>query len=416
MNERRKAQLIDECLDAVIEGMYSESDCFMRYPEIQQELLDAFYSFRQFHSAETPQLSTEKMRRIKKNILFNLPDRDMVVTKPSGLRYRWQNTKRRFAMTWVIIVTTILSLLSGAGAVYASNDALPGEFLYPVKTWVEDVQLVLSPDDVDVELSGIFASRRIEELLALIEEGDLEDLDELVDGYHNRTELMTQLIAQIKARNPEEAIRLRLDLETKLQEHALIIETLIDDEPAEDELPLQDRLRVMLQTNMQTRLRINEEEVEVPEESDELNVDDSAEVESSEEEAGGDQEKNQYQNQNQNKVVYSSDEYLENGSLFFQFKFADSLEDDVYGEVDGTLYDCSVDGSMVTCGLTGSAGKGILRLYNLRTHELLYSYDYDHDYEYLWGGTKEGGNENQERGETDHGDRDQEGGMDGKDK
>ena len=39
-------------------------------------------------------------------------------------------------MTWVIIVTTLLSLVSGAGVVYASNDALPGEALYPVKTWV----------------------------------------------------------------------------------------------------------------------------------------------------------------------------------------------------------------------------------------------------------------------------------------
>ena len=164
-------------------------------------------------------------------------------------------------MAWVIIVTTILSLVSGAGAVYASNSALPGEILYPVKTWMEDVQLTLSPESVDVKLSEEFADHRVEELIALAETGDFENIDDLIDGYQNRTELMTQLISSIEAKNPDEALRLRTELETKLQEHARIIEGFIQDEGKN--LPLQERLRVMLSTNTQTRLRINEEEIVV---------------------------------------------------------------------------------------------------------------------------------------------------------
>jgi len=85
-------------------------------------------------------------------------------------------------MTWVVIVTTILSLISGAGAVYASSDALPGDTLYPVKTWVEDVQLAIAPEDVDAGLLIRFAEHRVEEAIELIHEGRFKDLDKAANG------------------------------------------------------------------------------------------------------------------------------------------------------------------------------------------------------------------------------------------
>lgn len=227
MKENEIARIIDLSISEISAGSATEDDCFIRYPDIEKELRVAFSVNQQFRSAESITLNAEPRAAIKKTILFNLPDRGKLVTKRTGLRYRWQNTKRRFAMTWVIIVTTVLSLLSGAGAVYASNDALPGEFLYPVKTWVEDVQLLLAPDDKDVELAGIFASRRMDELLALLQSGEEFELDDLLGGYQNRMELMTQAFEKVRAQDPEEAVRLRIELETRLREQARIMESLL---------------------------------------------------------------------------------------------------------------------------------------------------------------------------------------------
>lgn len=403
MNERRKSQIIDDCLNALNTGSLSESECIERYPDLEQDLKYAISINQQFNSKSLPGLNVGKSRLIKQNILFNLQDRSGSVTKSSTFRYRWQKTKRRFAMTWFIIVTTVLSLLSGAGAVYASNEALPGEFLYPVKTWVEDVQLALSPDSVDANLTGIFSSRRIEELLELIEEGSFDNMDELLGGYQNRTELMTQAMEKVEAKNPEEAIRLRTELEAKLREQARQIETLLEGGVDGDDLPLQVRLRLMLQTNTQTRLRINEEDDGIVDDPLEPSIEDSGSEVPVEEDAGDNQEQNKVQNQNRNQVEYTSDELFKNGALYFQFKFADSLAGDVYAEVEGAKYKCSVDSSLVTCDLTGSAGRGKLKLYDMKTHELLYSYDYEHNYAYLWEGKKSGGNENQERGDSDNG-------------
>jgi hypothetical protein len=67
------------------------------------------------------------------------------------------------------------------------------------------------------------------------------------------------------------------------------------------------------------------------------------------------------------------------------------------------MYACSVNNNLVTCNLSGSKGNGTLKLFDLKTNELLYSYEYQHNYEYLWAGTKEGGTENQQQGNPDSG-------------
>lgn len=403
MIEKKKAKIINECLEAVIQGCRSQEECIQLFPELKQDLLDVFSVSRPLHNFQALQISTRRMRQMKDQLMFKLADRGEVVTKTSQFRYSWQNTKRRFAMTWVIIVTTILSLISGAGVVYASNTALPGEMLYPVKIWSEDVQLAISPEAVDVKLYEEFAGHRIEELIALAEAGKFANIDDLVDGYQNLAELMTQLMASIEAKNPEEATRLRNELEIKLQEHARIIEGFIQGEI--ENLPLQERLREMLQTNTQTRLRLNKEVIIV----------DPADVAETTPEVTDTAADVQNQDQNQNRVRNIPDEFIENGALKFQFRFDRDLEDGVYTEVAGKRYECSVDGALVTCDLTGVSGVGKLNLYQQNSNQLLYSYNYDHAYEYLWKGTKESsGTETQKQGSPDSGEGSHEKGQNGK--
>ena len=402
MGIQGKSKIIEHCITEIMAGRLTEEECMRRYPEFNQDLQSVFLTLRAFQSAQNTKLNPARFDEIKKRILFSLPDRTSIVTNSPGLRYRWQNTKWRFAMTWVIIVTTVLSLLSGAGAVYASNDALPGEFLYPVKTWVEDVQLLLAPDDVDVELAGLFASRRMEELLELVQSGEEVDLEDLLDGYRNRTELMTQTFEKVRAQDPEDGIRLRVELETRLQEHARLMELLLDTQTEDAETPLQAHIRTMLETNTQTRLRINQDApIEVPVEEPVVGSTEGETIDDTPEDAtDANKDQNQFNNQNQNRVEYASDEFVENGALYFQFRFADTLPNEIYAEVDGSIYNCAVDDSLVTCNLTGASGQGTLKLFDLKTNALLFSYDYQHNYEYLWSGTKEGGNENQQQGGT----------------
>jgi len=82
------------------------------------------------------------------------------------------------AIKIVSIVVALVTLFSGAGAgtVFASQDALPNEFLYPVKLWSEELRLTLSQDvEKDLLLHLDFADQRVDEMLALADTGLVPD-------------------------------------------------------------------------------------------------------------------------------------------------------------------------------------------------------------------------------------------------
>ncbi len=83
--------------------------------------------------------------------------------------------KERYAMfSAIAAVVLVLSLMfGGAGAVFAAQDSLPQDFLYPVKNISEDVQLnlTLSPQK-ELDLALAFSQRRVDEILACLEAGE----------------------------------------------------------------------------------------------------------------------------------------------------------------------------------------------------------------------------------------------------
>lgn len=415
MNDIKKAQIIGECLDVVQSRRKSKEECLREYPALKKDLIEAFLVLDKLQPVLSPLRSSLEARKAKVILLNKLPDRDFVVTKNRKFRYKWQNIKRRFAMSWVIIITTVLSLLSGAGAVYASNDALPGDFLFPVKTWVEDIQLSLSPDEVDAVLNLKFADRRLEEFLDLIGEGRYEDMESAVHGYQNHTRLMTELLAQIQAQDPETVIRLRSELQEKLQEQARIIEGYFDEADEEDDnkARVQYRVREMLQANEQARERIHE--------TDSVTTDDSVddleeEVEESEETDSQTPSQNNGQHQNQNILIEDPEAILDDGVLKFQFQLKSGIEGGVYSKIGPDTYNCELDGVLIFCDMSGTPKKGVLKLYNQTTDQLLYSYEYEHyyEFEYKFEGTKETNGRNTGGEDDDSGKRDQDSGGSGK--
>ncbi len=101
--------------------------------------------------------------------------------REQGIRQPETNTPRtgprRVKKSWVstaagILAALVLALVSVGGTVYASQDSLPDEFLYPVKIFVEDTRLrqELDPEE-RLELETAFALRRMKEIQTLIKQG-----------------------------------------------------------------------------------------------------------------------------------------------------------------------------------------------------------------------------------------------------
>ncbi|HMN13075.1 MAG TPA: DUF5667 domain-containing protein, partial [Bellilinea sp.] len=84
--------------------------------------------------------------------------------------FRKANPKMATISTLILIFTL---LFGGTGAtVYAAQNSLPDETLYPVKLMTEDIRVGLSPRSDDrLELALQFAQKRLDEMLAMNQAG-----------------------------------------------------------------------------------------------------------------------------------------------------------------------------------------------------------------------------------------------------
>ncbi len=91
---------------------------------------------------------------------------------PAGQRQTTRKQRRWFPAAVGILTAVLLALGSVGGTVYAAQDSLPDDFLYPVKIAVEDARLRLGQNSrALLDLETRYANRRVEEINALLEEG-----------------------------------------------------------------------------------------------------------------------------------------------------------------------------------------------------------------------------------------------------
>jgi inorganic triphosphatase YgiF len=83
-----------------------------------------------------------------------------------------------------VILAIVLTLSALGSTVYAAQDSLPGDALYPVKLGVERLAMMLRGGDVArAERALGFGDKRVREMVTLTEKGRPEDLNITVDKY-----------------------------------------------------------------------------------------------------------------------------------------------------------------------------------------------------------------------------------------
>ncbi|HEY58726.1 MAG TPA: hypothetical protein G4O04_09380 [Anaerolineae bacterium] len=153
-------------------------------------------------------------------------------------------TQRRFAMTWIVVlVAMVTALLGGGGAVYASESALPGEALYPVKMAVEEVQLALAGPEQDVNLLAQFTQRRLEEVQALAAQGRHDEIPVVMARYQEQVQAMIQEMAQMGQPDPEVVGQ----SQAMLAQHLQVLQGLAEQVPSEARPALEHALQVSQQ-------------------------------------------------------------------------------------------------------------------------------------------------------------------------
>lgn len=116
---------------------------------------------------------------------------------PAGVLQRlWRST----AFMAATAATVILFL--GAGVTYASADALPGQWLYPIKRSVEGVRLAVASEGGAMDLRLDFAERRLAEAIGVPGEAG----SALADFSHQVSSALAIVDASIAAGAPRERV------------------------------------------------------------------------------------------------------------------------------------------------------------------------------------------------------------------
>lgn len=116
--------------------------------------------------------------------------------------------KPSFAIALAVIV--LLSSFGTFGLISASQNSLPGDFLYPVKTAFEQTQLTLTPGEVSkTKLSIKFANQRMDEFTQLLDKPDKpdkkENLEKTVQKFTAQMVSVEESIGKLKEKNAEKA-------------------------------------------------------------------------------------------------------------------------------------------------------------------------------------------------------------------
>ena len=175
---------------------------------------------------------------------------------------------------WAVRLALIMAIAAamlgtgGAAAVYAAQDSLPGETLYPVKTWGEDVLLTLaSSPQTELNLNLEFAERRKSEIAALLYE-DEELAAQSILRLQNHLQNAVRASELVKARWLYLSMqRLRDDLQ---YQQRLMLQLQLKADPAKKPFmeqsgeTLQKELRI-IEDRLQEQQRMQEQIQSVPE-------------------------------------------------------------------------------------------------------------------------------------------------------
>jgi len=179
--------VLDECITRIIRGEALE-DCVARYPDYGSELgthLRVAVRYRQAF-AFTPR--GEAKARTRRALQQSLG-----ASRASGrglLRALFTPTPVRWAASLAAVLTAALVTVSGTA--YASQDTIPGDALYPVKTAVEAIQLALAPtEEAKATLAVQFVANRTREVQIAAAQGRPEAIvsaSETLNQQLNRAE------------------------------------------------------------------------------------------------------------------------------------------------------------------------------------------------------------------------------------
>lgn len=182
-NNKQFNTIFNECLEKLLTGNETIDQCLQHYPEYSAELEPLLRTAVMMNKAVDVKPSQEFRARARVQLQSIMAESKLPKRIPV------------FAPRWAIAVCAVLLLFVLSGSmVIASDGSMPGNPLYTVKLWTENLTVKLAgSEERKTELYIMFADRRISELDYLLANNNPEDMEQVADRLHTNYTMMNQL-------------------------------------------------------------------------------------------------------------------------------------------------------------------------------------------------------------------------------
>jgi Domain of unknown function (DUF5667) len=224
--------VLTECIKDIKSGRATLDDCLNRYPSRRQELEPLLKLALNIKEPPVVELDSRYKQAAKARLLQQI--RTAKPEKPRSFINIF-NLGHPSRFVWVRVATIVavafvLLAVLGGGTVYAAQDSLPGELLYPVKMGVEDVRLFFAGSSAaKAELNLQFAQTRLEEMNKLAFSNE-ERTQLAVNGYRGNLDAAREQIRNITNTSTQYALLNRALV--NMQNQLGFCDNVIDDNPA----------------------------------------------------------------------------------------------------------------------------------------------------------------------------------------
>jgi hypothetical protein len=140
----------------------------------------------------------------------------------------WFSHSKWLSLQLILILILIPGLVIGAsGVIVASQSAIPGDILYPMKTAMEDTQMVLTLGSVgEARLHIGFAQHRLQEIQTLILKGKYQYISETVSEFERQASQATRLLKMAAEKGDLRVAPLAILLKDNLVNQSRMLEVL----------------------------------------------------------------------------------------------------------------------------------------------------------------------------------------------
>ena len=183
--DKKIEKIIYKCL-VLMEKGYGLDECINRFEGYQNEINEYFKTIKDIKSFATIIPEKDYRENSFAQIIGEAKRRGSISSEKTdaiaAIKQSKPGIKKRLLLrpAMIFLVFLVLTVFSFSGTLFASQETVPGQVLYPLKKSFEGFKLIVYPESQKDDLHFQFLNNRIDEAGRLLE-SDEPDTDILVD-------------------------------------------------------------------------------------------------------------------------------------------------------------------------------------------------------------------------------------------